>query len=84
MRQTGHRRTDAVQMYKRPSVEHQVQVSRILLPPALTKPALVLQTKTPSTTEVSKNKSAASSNTTFTAQGNAIQNIHITIRELYI
>lgn len=37
MKQTGHRSQDAVRRYKRPSVQHQLQVSDILQPPAAKK-----------------------------------------------
>ena len=40
MRQTGHRSTDAVRRYKRPSGEHQLLVSKILQPPPPKKAAV--------------------------------------------
>ena len=82
MRQTGHRSTDAVRMYKRPSAEHQPQVSRILQPPAPKQAALAVSNiESPAEDNVVRPSTTTSTSTkslTFTAEGNSIQNIHIT------
>ena len=82
MQQTGHRSTDAVRMYKRPSIEHQIQVSQILQPPAPKRfacpaipPVEVTQVhKEPATPTTTTPKKSI----TFTANGSSVQNIHIT------
>lgn len=78
MKQTGHRSQDAVRKYKRPSAQHEKQVSDILQPPA---------PKRYNTSEsldiLSEKKAPASSSTSnmpvfnFSVQGSATQNIYI-------
>ena len=88
MKQTGHRSQDAVRRYKRPSVQHQLQVSDILQPPApkksSTSESLILCDKenTPSLNSLLPTVCAPSTSTSmpvfnFSMQGSATQNIYV-------
>ena len=86
MKQTGHRSVDAVRLYKRPSVEHKLQVSGILQAPA-PKKAAILNLNPTSFNKAGENSEFEPPSTcrtgtktiTFSAKGNSVQNIHITL-----
>ena len=90
MKQTGHRSQDAVRKYKRPSVQHDIQVSDILQPPvpkkfATSESQKILQKENVPTTAVISSSTlcpaitstAAPPMFTFNVNGNAPQNIYI-------
>ena len=60
MAQTGHRSQDAVRMYKRPTEQHQQQVSDILQPPTKRSNVLQHQGQTGTNTRPSNTRSAIS------------------------
>ena len=83
MQQTGHRSTDAVRAYKRPTVEHTKAVSAYLQPPPPKKKAaetpqpLVHQEQANILTQA---KSASSASPfKIVSSGNSIQNVYVTI-----
>ena len=92
MKQTGHRSQDAVRKYKRPSAQHDAQVSDILQPPipkkaVSTSESLDLQKdEDPSSAAASSSMQHPFTSTTappvftFNVQGNAIQNIYINFK----
>ena len=92
MKQTGHRSQDAVRKYKRPSAQHDAQVSDILQPPipkkaVSTSESLDLQKdEDPSSAVASSSMQHPFTSTTappvftFNVQGNAIQNIYINFK----
>ena len=90
MKQTGHRSQDAVRKYKRPSVQHDIQVSDILQPPvpkkfATSESQKILQKENVPTTAVISSSTlcpavtstAAAPMFTLNVNGNAPQNIYI-------
>ena len=92
MKQTGHRSQDAVRKYKRPSAQHDAQVSVILQPPI---PKKAISTSESLDLQKDKDPSSAAESSsmqhpfisttappvfTFNVQGNAIQNIYINFK----
>ena len=77
MKQTGHRSQDAVRRYKRPSVQHEMQVSSILQPPA---PKQMVTSEVVSSSPSTMSSSSAARLPpvfNFSVQGSANQNIYI-------
>lgn len=92
MKQTGHRSQDAVRRYKRPSVQHQLQVSDILQPPAAKKSStsenLILCEKENTPSSMSSRSTTCAPSTScstpvfhFSVQGNAKQNIYVCYKQ---
>ena len=81
MKQTGHRSKDAVRQYKRPSFEHERQVSSILQPPAPKKMATSEVVSCSGQENIIPSSSTAAEVPpifNFNVQGSATQNIYIT------
>ena len=81
MKQTGHRSKDAVRQYKRPSFEHERQVSSILQPPAPKKMATSEFVSCSGQENIMPSSSTAAEVPpifNFNVQRSATQNIYIT------
>ncbi len=74
MKQTGHKSVDAVRMYKRPSQQHKLQISKILQPP----PKKINKAAVKSEQDESTDSTPSNNKTIALTSNNSVQHIHIT------